>query len=429
MKKITYGIFMALGVFSSSITAQEIQKKYTKEVTRLAQKKQVKEAFAQIKAQMDQTTEDLITLTEVLAPPFMEEERGKVFAKMLEDAGVDSIWIDKAGNVIGLRKGTSGESGYVGVDAHLDVVFPEGTDVTVKKVGDTLKAPGIGDDTRGLAMVISMLKAMNKSEIKTEKDILFVGSVGEEGLGDLRGMKYMFNESGLDIDSWIAIDGGSLGRISNAGLGSKRYKLHIKGQGGHSWGSFGLANPHQALGRAISVFSDAAWEYTSSTLSKTSFNVGRIGGGTSVNSIPFESWMEVDMRAIEPKNLDEIESIFKKSVEKAISEYNASGIRGEVTYELIKIGDRPSGQLPASLPLIQRTMAATKLFGVTPRLGRGSTNINIPVAKGIPAVCIGRGGKGGGAHSLHEWYLNDEESDESIQLALLITLSQAGLDK
>lgn len=429
MKQLTFIILMVLGIFSSSITAQEIQKKYTKEVTRLAHKKQVKEAFAQIKAQMDQTTADLITLTEVLAPPFMEEERGKVFAKMLEDAGVDSIWTDKVGNVIGLRKGTSGESGYVGVDAHLDVVFPEGTDVTVKKVGDTLKAPGIGDDTRGLAMVISMLKAMNKSGIKTEKDVLFVGSVGEEGLGDLRGMKYMFNESGLDIDSWIAIDGGSLGRISNAGLGSKRYKLHIKGQGGHSWGAFGLANPHHALGRAITVFSDAAWEYTSSTMSKTSFNVGRIGGGTSVNSIPFESWIEVDMRAIEPKNLDEIEIIFKESVEKAIMEYNASGVRGEVTYELIKIGDRPSGELPASLPLIQRTMAATKLFGATPRLGRGSTNINIPVAKGIPAVCIGRGGKGGGAHSLHEWYLNDEESDESIQLALLITLSQAGLDK
>lgn len=429
MKKITFSIFMVLGVFSSSITAQEIQKKYTKEVARLAQKKQVKEAFAQIKAQMDQTTADLITLTEILASPFMEEERGKVFAKMLEEAGVDSIWTDKVGNVIGLRKGTSGESGHVGVDAHLDVVFPEGTDVTVKKVGDTLKAPGIGDDTRGLAMVISMLKAMNKSGIKTEKDILFVGTVGEEGLGDLRGMKYMFNESGLDIDSWIAIDGGSLGRISNAGLGSKRYKLHIKGQGGHSWGSFGLANPHHALGRAITVFSDAAWEYTSSTMSKTSFNIGRIGGGTSVNSIPFESWMEVDMRAIEPKNLDEIEIIFKESVEKAITEYNASGVRGEVTYELIKIGDRPSGELPASLPLIQRTMAATKLFGATPRLGRGSTNINIPVAKGIPAVCIGRGGKGGGAHSLHEWYLNDEESDESIQLALLITLAQTGLVK
>ncbi|WP_242535627.1 M20/M25/M40 family metallo-hydrolase [[Muricauda] lutisoli] len=432
IQHVTFSILMISGLFAHTVTAQEsteIDKKYTKEVERLVKKKEVKEAFAHIKSQMDQTTKDLITLTEVLAPPFMEDERGKVFAKMLEDAGVDSLWTDKVGNVIGLRKGTDGKSGYVGVDAHLDVVFPEGTDVTVKKVGDTLKAPGIGDDTRGLAMLISMLKAMNKADIKTKKDLLIVGSVGEEGLGDLRGMKYMFNESGLDIDSWIAIDGGSLGRISNAGLGSKRYKLLIKGQGGHSWGAFGLANPHHALGKAIDVFSKAAWEYTSSNTSKTSFNVGRIGGGTSVNSIPFESWMEVDMRAIDPKNLDEIEIIFKESVEQAISEYNASGVRGKVTYELIKIGDRPSGELPASLPLIQRSMAATKLFGVTPNLGRGSTNINIPVAKGIPAVCIGRGGQGGKAHSLHEWYLNDEEGDESIQLALLIALSQAGLGK
>jgi len=278
-----------------------------------------------------------------------------------------------------------------------------------------------------LAMLISMLKAMNKAGIQTEKDLLFVGTVGEEGLGDLRGVKYLFNESGLDIDSWIAIDGGSLGRISNAGLGSKRYKLLVKGKGGHSWGAFGLANPHHALGKAIDLFTQAAWEFTQHDSSKTSFNIGRIGGGTSVNSIPFESWMEVDMRAIEPKNLDAIEAIFVESVEKAITAYNASGPKDQVSYELIKIGDRPSGELSPSLPLVQRTMAATQYFGASPNLGRGSTNINIPVSLGIPAVCIGRGGKAGGAHSLHEWYLNDEPGDESIQLALLIVLAQAGL--
>lgn len=430
MKQFPWGLLMTFGLLSFSTMAQEkIEAKYIKEVERLCKTKQVRVAFDFIRQQKDNTTEDLITLTEVLAPPFMEDERGKVFSQMLQEAGVDSIWTDKVGNVIGLRKGTSGEPGYVGVDAHLDVVFPKGTDVTVKKVGDTLKAPGIGDDTRGLAMLISMLKAMNKAEINTQKDILIVGTVGEEGLGDLRGMKYIFNESGLDIDSWIAIDGGSLGRISNAGLGSKRYKLTLKGPGGHSWGAFGLANPHHALGKVIDVFSKDAWDYTSGDIPKTSFNVGRIGGGTSVNSIPFESWMEVDMRAVDPINLDEIEVIFKTSVEKAVSEYNSNGVRDEVTYELIKIGDRPSGELSPSLPLIQRSMAATQYFGVTPSLGRGSTNINIPVSKGIPSVCIGRGGKGDGAHSLHEWYLNDEPGDESIQLALLIILAQAGLGK
>ena len=423
---VTLGLFFHFGLAQDDVT---IEKKYTKEIDRLTKAKKIKAAFNYIENQKNETTENHITLTEILAPPFKEDNRGIVFSKMLEEAGVDSLWTDKVGNVIGLRKGTSGTSGYVGIDAHLDVVFPEGTDVTVKKVGDTLKAPGIGDDTRALANLISMLKAMNQADIKTEKDVLIVGSVGEEGLGDLRGMKYIFNESGMDIDSWIAIDGGSMGRVSNAGLGSKRYKLVVKGKGGHSWGAFGLANPHHALGKAIDLFSKAAWDYTSGDISKTSFNVGRIGGGTSVNSIPFESWMEVDMRAISPKNLDEIEALFKSSVEKAIKEYNASGIEGEVTYELIKIGDRPSGELSAETPLVQRSMAATEYFGATPSLGRGSTNINIPVSKGIPAVCIGRGGSGGGAHSLHEWYLNDEPAEESIKLALLITLAQAGLSK
>lgn len=431
MKKAIVTLTMAFGCLSMATQAQEasVDKKYTKEIEKLAKAKQVKSAFTLIEGYKEQTEKDHITLTEILAAPFKEDARGVAFAKMLEEAGVDSLWTDKVGNVIGLRKGTSGAAGYVGIDAHLDVVFPEGTDVTVKKVGDTLKAPGIGDDTRALSNLISMLKAMNKAGIKTEKDVLIVGSVGEEGLGDLRGMKYMFNESGLDIDSWIAIDGGSMGRISNAGLGSKRYKLLVKGKGGHSWGAFGLANPHHALGKAIDIFSQAAWEFTQGDVQRTSFNVGRIGGGTSVNSIPFESWMEVDMRAISPKNLDEIEAIFKSSVEKAIAEYNASGVKGEVTYELIKIGDRPSGELAPEVPLVQRGMAATEFFGVKPSLGRGSTNINIPVSKGIPAICIGRGGKGGGAHSLHEWYLNDEEAEESIKLALLITLAQAGLEK
>ena len=432
MKPIFMGLLWAVILFPKLTHAQgtpEIEKKYTKEIERLVKVKKVQSAFSLIKEQEDQTIRDLVTLTEILAPPFGEDKRGKVFAKMLMEAGVDSIWTDKVGNVIGLRKGTSGESGFVGVDAHLDVVFPEGTDATVTKVGDTLKAPGIGDDTRGLTMLISMLKAMNRAQIKTQKDLLIVGTVGEEGLGDLRGMKYIFNESGLNIHSWIAIDGGSIGRISNAGLGSKRYKLIISGKGGHSWGDFKLANPHHALGKAIDVFSKDAWAYTSGDIPKTSFNVGRIGGGTSVNSIPFESWMEVDMRALDPKNLDEIEAIFKKSVEKAIAEYNAGGVKGEVTYALEQIGDRPSGELPATLPLIQRAMAATQYFGVEPSLGRGSTNINIPVSKGIPSVCIGRGGKGGGAHSLHEWYLNDETGAESIQLALLITLAQVGIEK
>lgn len=400
---------------------------YIKEINTLKANGQVKLAFDRIEKEDAETVRDMIHLTEILAPPFGEGPKGQAFAELLRQAGADSVWTDPEGNVFGLRKGTATETGYVGLDAHLDVVFPEGTDVKVRYVGDTLKAPGIGDDTRGLAMVIRILNVMKETGIRTRKDLLFVGSVGEEGLGDLRGMKYIFNQSGLNIDSWIAIDGGEIGRISNAGLGSKRYKVIIRGPGGHSWGAFGLANPHHALGKVIDQFSTAAWDFTSGDISKTSFNVGRIGGGTSVNSIPFESWMEVDMRALDPENLAEVEKILKTTVQQAIDEYNASGVKGKVEYELEPIGDRPSGELPSSLPLIQRTMAATASFGETPVLGRGSTNINIPVSLGIPSVCIGRGGKGGGAHSLHEWYLN-EDGAKAIQLALLIALAQAGFE-
>ena len=400
---------------------------YIKEINTLKANGQVKLAFDRIEKEDAETVRDMIHLTEILAPPFGEGPKGQAFAELLRQAGADSVWTDPEGNVFGLRKGTATETGYVGLDAHLDVVFPEGTDVKVRYVGDTLKAPGIGDDTRGLAMVIRILNVMKETGIRTRKDLLFVGSVGEEGLGNLRGMKYIFNQSGLNIDSWIAIDGGEIGRISNAGLGSKRYKVIIRGPGGHSWGAFGLANPHHALGKVIDQFSTAAWVFTSGDISKTSFNVGRIGGGTSVNSIPFESWMEVDMRALDPENLAEVEKILKTTVQQAIDEYNASGVKGKVEYELEPIGDRPSGELPSSLPLIQRTMAATASFGETPVLGRGSTNINIPVSLGIPSVCIGRGGKGGGAHSLHEWYLN-EDGAKAIQLALLIALAQAGFE-
>lgn len=414
-------------IMSTSNYAQEnnaIQNKYRDQLSKLIKNKKVKTAFEIIEHNDEQTIKDMIQLTEVLAPPFRESEKGLLFKKMIEEAGADKVWIDEVGNVLALRKGKTSEK-LVGLDAHLDVVFPEGTNVKVTKVGDTLKAPGIGDDTRGLSMIISVLKALNQSKIETQNDILFVGSVGEEGLGDLRGMKYLFNKSNLKIDSLISIDGGDIGRINNAALGSKRYKVTFRGQGGHSWGSFGLANPNHALGKAIDYFSQEAAKFTSNG-EKTSFNIGRIGGGTSINSIPFESWMEVDMRSVSSLRLEEIENIFKESITRAVKDYNASNIKDEVTLELDKIGERPSGELSKDLPLIQRAMAATLLFGEKPELTIGSTNASIPVSKNIPAICIGRGGESGGAHSLHEWYLN-KKGAEAIKLALLITLSEAEL--
>lgn len=400
---------------------------YDKEIEKIAKNKSIQQAFNVIDELEPQTMKDLILLTEIPAPPFMEEKRGLQFKKMLEEAGADKVWIDEVGNVIALRKGKTG-GGVVALDAHLDTVFPEGTDVTVKISGDTLKAPGIGDDTRGLAVVIAVLRALEKASVETTADVLLIGSVGEEGLGDLRGVKHLFEKGDLKIDSWISIDGGEIGRMATGGLGSIRYKATFKGPGGHSWGAFGLANPHHALGKAIDIFSEEASKFTA-TGPKVSFNVGRIGGGTSVNSIPFESWMEVDMRSVDPERLKTIDEIFKASMNKGLEEYNKGVKKGDpLTLDLEVIGLRPSGFQKDELAVIQRSMAAAKYFNAEISTSPGSTNSNIPISLGIPSVTIGRGGIGGGAHSLHEWWMN-KDGAEAIKFALLLTVAEAGMAK
>ncbi len=410
---------------TQSVTA--IEPVYQTEIRKLSKKKCVKNAFKLIEAQRSQTLADHILLTEIEAPPFKEEKRAAQFLKMMKAAGVDSIWIDEVGNVLALRKGKKGGK-VIALDAHLDTVFPEGTDVKVKMQGDTLYAPGAADDTRGLAMVIRVLEAMNEAKIETAHDVLFVGSVGEEGLGDLRGVKHIFSEKGTKIDSWIAIDGGSLGRVNNKGLGSYRYRVTFHGPGGHSWGAFGLANPHHALGTAIHNFVQAADAYTSYG-PKTSYNVGVISGGTSINSIPFSSIMEIDTRSIDPARLDTMETILRTTVQEALEAQNKIKRLGKpLTVEIEKIGNRPSGELPKKLPIIQRAMACTAFMGKRPKLTRGSTNSNIPISLGIPAVTIGRGGVGRNAHSLDEWWL-DVEGHKSTQLALLLLLSEAKIAK
>lgn len=417
--------FSALILFSQDEKSVTPQAAYKTEIEKITKNNKIQNAFRIIQDLEPVTLKELIELTEIPAPPFAEQKRAEHFLAMLKQAGIDSIWIDEVGNVVALRKG-SGNGKTIVLEAHLDTVFPMETDVTVKLKGDTLYAPGIGDDTRGLSMVLAVLKAMNKAGIKTAADILFVGTVGEEGLGDLRGVKHLFKEGNRKIDSYIAIDGGDLGRVNNKGLGSVRYKITFNGPGGHSWGAFGLANPHHAMGKAIDYFSTAASAFVADG-PKTSFNVGRIGGGTSVNSIPFETWIEVDMRSESPEKLKGIEKIMLEQMNKALADYNATVKRGnKLTADFEKIGERPSGELPETLPLIQRALAATEYFNTKPFLTRGSTNSNIPIALGVPAITIGRGGKGGGAHSLDEWWLN-ENGAEAIKLALLITVAEAGL--
>ena len=410
---------------SQTTRVSAIEPAFREEVNQIALNPRIISAFALIEEDAINARADLIELTEIPAPPFQEDTRGRAFAAMLRQAGVDSVWIDEVGNVIGLIPGVDGER-LVVLDGHLDTVFPEGTDVTVEERGDTLFAPGIADDTRALAMLLSIARVLKQSDVRMQSDVLLVGSVGEEGLGDLRGVKHFFQEQEESIDAWISIDGGAIGRITNKGLGSYRYRVTFHGPGGHSWGAFGLANPIHAMGSAIHKFTLEADAFTRYGL-RTTYNVGRITGGTSVNSVPFSATMEVDMRSVSPPRLDTLDEIFKRCMKKALEEQNSLARLGEeLTIEIDKIGDRPSGELSSKTPLIQRAMAASAFLGKSPILMRGSTNANIPIALGVPAVTIGRGGKSAFAHSLDEWWL-DDEGYKATQMAFLLLVLEAGL--
>tara|TARA_B100000780_G_scaffold57161_1_gene36279 strand:+ start:3895 stop:5178 length:1284 start_codon:yes stop_codon:yes gene_type:complete len=427
MKKFLILIFLISFSIEAQNDSPRIDKVYSKQINRLAKTKLIKSSFNYIYDLEDFTHKNLIELTEIAAPPFKEQNRASRFAEKIKEIGVDSVWIDKEGNVLGLLKGEEGLR-TVALDAHLDTVFPEGTNVKTRISNDTIYAPGVADDTRGLSMLLTILKTIRDKKIKTKDNILIVGTVGEEGLGDLRGVKYLFKNKSPKIDSWIAIDGGEIGRVNIKGLGSYRYRVTFSGPGGHSWGAFGMVNPHHALASSIDNFIESANRYTLEG-PKTSYNIGIIKGGTSVNSIPFESIMEVDIRSIEPSRLDVMEGFLHEAVNIGLNKQNNMKRSGEsLTVVVDKIGNRPSGELDPNIPLIQRALASTEYFKKAPRLTRGSTDSNIPISLGIPAVTIGRGGVGGNVHSLNEWWYN-KDGYRSIQLALLLLLSEAGFEK
>jgi len=406
-------------------TRASVAPEFRRQVEELAAHPGVRTAFRTIEELEPRTLRDLIALTEIPAPPFQEEVRARAYLAMLREAGVDTAYIDEEGNAIGIRRGRSGASVLV-LSGHLDTVFPEGTDVTVRMRGDTLYAPGVGDDTRGLIVVLTVLRAMNAAGLQTEGDVWFVGTVGEEGLGDLRGVKHLFRGGGPRIDAFVSIDGAGDNRVVNQALGSRRYRTTFRGPGGHSWGAFGLANPAHGLARAIHGFDRAASEFVAGG-PRTSFNVGVIGGGTSVNSIPFEAWMETDMRSVDAARLMGIDSVFRAEVQRALDEQNRERGRGDaLTADVELVGDRPSGEIDPATPFVQRTMATIRHFGWEPELQRSSTDANVPISLGVPAVTLGGGGVGGGAHSLDEWWLN-RDGHLAIQRTLLLVLAEAGL--
>ena len=379
----------------------------------------VKAAIEMIRAAEPQTIETQVRLCEVPAPPFKEAKRAELYAQMFRTAGLQNVRIDKEGNVLGDRPGAQPRPRLV-FTAHLDTVFPEGTDVRVKRDGAILRGPGIGDDCRGLAVLLAVVNAMNQAKVQTQGSITFVGTVGEEGLGDLRGVKYLFNEGMKgQIDRFVSIDGTGLG-ITHIAVGSLRYRVTFKGPGGHSYGAFGLSNPMHALGRAVATIS----QFEVPLDPKTTFNVGRIGGGTSVNAIPFDAWMEVDMRSASPSALEALDAKFKRAVDDAVRDEDARWKKNVLSVDKTLVGMRPAGQTAADSPIVQAAVSVTRALGFPVALDEGSTDSNIAMNLGIPAVTIDGGGRGTGSHALDEAF-DPTNSWMGSQRALLLAIALA----
>ena len=386
----------------------------------LMRRPDVRAALESARSEEPHAIEDQIRLCEIPAPPFKETERGRAYADAFRSAGLENVRVDKQGNVLGERPGRMRRP-HVVMRAHRDTVFPEGTNIRVTREGTVLKGPGIGDDCRGLAVLLAVVRALDKGNVQTPGTITFVGTVGEEGLGDLRGVKALFGETLRgQVDRFVSVDGSGYG-ITHRGVGSRRYRVTFTGPGGHSYSAFGLANPAHALGRAMAAFGDL--QVPSDP--KTTFAVGRIGGGTSVNAIPFEAWMEVDMRSVDAAALRTLESGFLKAVDDAHAAENARwNQNGQLTVEKQLVGDRPAGLTPASSSIVESAVSVTKALGLTPTLDEGSTDANTPMSLGIPAVAVDAGGRGTGAHALEETF-DTADSWKGTQRVLLLTIALA----
>ena len=378
----------------------------------------VQAALAMVKNTEADTIANQIRFCEIPAPSFKEEIRGRELQRVFQQIGLANVRIDQVGNVLGDYAGTAPKPHLV-IAAHLDTVFPEGTDVHVKRDGAILHGPGIGDDCRGLAVLVAIVKAMKGSNIRPKGTVTFVANVGEEGLGDLRGVKALFGETLKDqIDEFVSIDGTGV-HVTNVAVGSHRYKFTFKGPGGHSFGAFGRANPIGAMGRAI----DKIQELQVPKLPKTTFNVGRVGGGTSVNSVPFEGWMEVDMRSSDPASLAAIDASIQKAVDAAVAEENHRwNTPNMITVVKELVGDRPAGSTREDSPIVKTGLDTATALGLPVALGEGSTDSNTPMSMHIPAITIGGGGIGRDSHALTESF-DTTDAWKGAQYALLLTIA------
>jgi tripeptide aminopeptidase len=424
MRRYLTGLAIAMA-FAAAALAQPVP---------IAQRPDVRAALDYVKRIEPQTLDEQARICEIPAPPFEERVRAEYFQKRFVELGLKDVRIDKEGNVLGVRPGKAATPLLV-FSAHLDTVFPAGTNTKVTRTGTLLKGPGIADDCRGLAIVLAVARAMNEAKIATQGTVVFVATVGEEGLGDLRGVRHLFDkELAGRITHFISLDGTGLG-VATGAVGSYRYRVTFRAAGGHSYGAFGLVNPIHALGRAIEKI--ARLEVPDSP--KTTFNVGRIEGGTSVNSIAQSASFEIDMRSVNPQELDKLDAKFRIAVDAAVAEENEfwnkharnpvarTTNRGTpVTAVVERVGLRPTGQVSDDAPIVQAVRRANAALGIENTFDASSTDSNVPISRGIPAVTLRGGGSSTGNHALQEQF-DSKGSERGTQRALLTLLEIVGV--
>ncbi len=380
-------------------------------------------ARAAIESRDEATIETQIAISEIAAPTGEEGERGAWVASRFRALGLTDVGTDAAGNVLGTRVGAE-QAAPVVICAHLDTVFPRSVPLRVHHEGPRLIGPGIGDNGRGLAAMLALAGAIDGASLRTRAPVVFAATAGEEGAGDLRGAKELFANAMSHAAAAIALDGAGDERIVHRALGSRRFRIHFRGAGGHSWTAFGVPNAVHAAALTGAMLARTALP----TLPRTTLSVGRIGGGISVNAIPDDAWLEIDLRSTSETALRTFEGEIRAAATAALHEENLRGTRGAppLTLEVTVIGDRPSGETDRSLPLVAAAIEATRLIGRDADLATASTDANVPISRGIPAIAIGAGGRGGEAHTVAEWFENSA-GHLGVVRALAIVVAAAGL--
>ncbi|MDR3747669.1 MAG: M20/M25/M40 family metallo-hydrolase [Acidobacteriota bacterium] len=394
------------------------------QVARIAELRRVHEAFAWFRSHARELEELQLHVTAIAAPPWGEAARSQWLMARFAELSLTDVQQDELGNVFGVLPGTDPDAPYIALSAHIDTVFPPDTAITVRRDAGKLYGPGISDNSSGIIALLAIAGAVKAASLPNRAPIVLIGDVGEEGEGDLRGMRHIFQQPkwSANIASLVVLDGAGTDTIIAEGLGSRRFEVTVRGHGGHSWSDFGVANPIVALAQVIDRFTRTPVPATP----KTTYNIGIISGGTSVNSIPESATMRVDTRSASVEELDRLERALHEAVDAVRPELTGRKKQELLTAEVRVIGNRPAADLPAESQLLKAIRAVDAQLSNTARIQRASTDANIPLSLGRQAIAIGAGGTGGGAHTIHEWY-DPAGRDLGLKRILLLTLTLAGV--